>query len=106
MCACQTIVLLRTLQDPVSRNRYYGGYPGHPQTFYDAMSLNSNALPYAAGICGGQVRQAARAHLMGADRARRPCSRVRLVTRYSQTAHDLPIQRLGGCTPRMAFNNR
>ena len=46
-----------SLQEPVSRNRYYGGYPGHPQSFYDAMSLNSNLLPFAAGICGGQVRQ-------------------------------------------------
>ncbi len=48
-------VTLWAMQDPVSRNRYYGGYPGHPQTFYDAMSLNSNVLPYAAGVCGGQV---------------------------------------------------
>ena len=51
------------LQDPVARNWYYAGYTGYQNNFYNEMSLNRNVLPFAAGICGGQVLQAVQAQL-------------------------------------------
>ncbi len=90
-------MLMWAMQDPVSRNRYYGGYPGHPQTFYDAMSLNSNVLPYAAGICGGQVGQTVRACLtcllspcLGDAVTLKLCSRSSCGTSIDITAHKIP----------------
>ncbi len=46
---------MNMVQDPVARNWYYAGYTGYQNNFYNEMSLNRNVLPFAAGICGGQV---------------------------------------------------